>query len=66
MQYIDLRERYNSDVPTIAGILDMIEIIFPSFSYGWLFDELKGRLQRELDFLEEAKNGQRCARGAIQ
>ena len=62
MQYIDLRERYNSDVPTIAGILNMIEIIFPTFSYGWLFDELKGRLHRELDFIEEAKNGERCAK----
>ena len=62
MQYIDLRERYNSDVPTIAGILNMIEIIFPTFSYGWLFNELKDRLHRELDFIEESKNGERCAK----
>ena len=62
MQYIDLRERYNSDVPTIAGILNVIEIMHPSFSYGWLFNELRGRLHRELDFIEEAKNGERCAK----
>ena len=62
MQYIDLRERYSSDVPTMAAILNVIEIMHPSFSYGWLFNELKGRLHRELDFIEEAKNGERCAK----
>ena len=49
-------------MPTIAAILNFIEIVFPSFSYGWLFNELKGRLHRELDFVEEAKNGERCAK----
>ncbi len=62
VQYIDLRERYKSDVPTMAAILSVVELMHPSFAFGWIFKELRGRFARELDFLEEADNSERCAR----
>jgi aarF domain-containing kinase len=61
VQYIDLRERYKSDVPTMSSILNIIEIMHPSFAFGWIFKDLRGRLVKELDFLEEGRNSERCA-----
>ena len=41
---------------------DIAGIIFPDFKYGWLADEFKARLPRELDFELEAQNTKRCAK----
>ena len=32
----------------------------PRFSFRWLLDELKETMCRELDFVEEAKNSEKC------
>jgi predicted unusual protein kinase regulating ubiquinone biosynthesis (AarF/ABC1/UbiB family) len=34
--------------------------MFPNFKYGWLADEFKTRLPKELDFQIEADNAIRC------
>lgn len=40
--------------------MDVAKAIFPNFKYGWLADEFKTRLPRELDFNLEAENAKRC------
>ena len=39
----------------------MAEKIFPDFRYGWLPTEFQTRLPLELNFVEEAKNCEKCA-----
>ena len=41
--------------------VDVAKAIFPDFRYGWLADEFKTRLPRELDFSLEAENAKKCA-----
>lgn len=31
------------------------------FNFGWVLDDLKDSLKQELDFVNEAKNGEKCA-----
>ena len=42
MQYIDLRDRFESDVTTMDSVLNMIQIIHPQFAFKWVLKELKG------------------------
>ena len=62
VQYIDLRDRYDGDVATIKAVLNLTEVVHPKFSFGWILDDLKGNLAKELDFVEEGKNAERCAK----
>jgi predicted unusual protein kinase regulating ubiquinone biosynthesis (AarF/ABC1/UbiB family) len=39
---------------------DTARWFFPDFKYGWLAEEFKLRLPRELDFKIEAQNAERC------
>ena len=60
VQYADLRERFNSDVPTMQAILNMMEIMHPKFGFAWVLKELKGTMAKELDFFQEGRNAERC------
>lgn len=39
---------------------DVAKYFFPDFKYGWLAEEFRARLPRELDFKIEAENAERC------
>ena len=61
VQYIDLRDRFESDVSTMDSVLNMLQIIHPQFAFKWVLKELKGTLENELDFQKEARNSEQCA-----
>ncbi|KAF7404677.1 putative aarF domain-containing protein kinase 5 isoform X1 [Vespula maculifrons] len=66
VQYIDLKDRFYSDMKTLNYLLKIITIMHPKFNLHWVVDELFETLSQELDFEIEGKNSERCARDLKQ
>ncbi|XP_030570803.1 uncharacterized aarF domain-containing protein kinase 5 isoform X2 [Drosophila novamexicana] len=62
VQYSDLQKRFISDLATIIFLQDIIEFIFKDYNFGWILNDLRKNLVHELNFVQEGKNAERCAR----
>lgn len=60
LQYIDLQDRFWGDFATCKFILKMIGVFYTDFNFVWVLEEMKGTLEKELDFINEANNSKRC------
>ncbi|CAL1686188.1 unnamed protein product [Lasius platythorax] len=61
VQYIDLQDRFTSDLKAMVYLLKAITIIHPKFDLHWVLNEVIDTLHMELDFENEGKNGEQCA-----
>lgn len=62
VQYIDLQKRFRSDVNTILFLQDLIAMVHKNYNFGWMLRDLRHSVEKELDFVNEADNADRCAR----
>lgn len=60
VQHTHMTDTAAADHATVELIVNTLHRFFPSFDYRWLIDEISESLPKELDFLIEAKNSERC------
>jgi aarF domain-containing kinase len=61
VQHRGLAQSSEADVRAIAWLVRTLRRVFPGFNYQWLVDEIELNLPRELDFVLEARNMDKCA-----
>ncbi|KAL6069470.1 putative aarF domain-containing protein kinase 1 [Balamuthia mandrillaris] len=61
VQFHGLHQRAWGDVRTIALLIDGVAWLFPEFEFKWLVTEFNNNLPKELDFVNEGRNGERLA-----
>lgn len=59
VQHAGLRETSHADIATVVALAHLVKAMFPRFDYMWLADEVQRNLPLELDFMNEARNGNR-------
>lgn len=62
VQYCDMRERFAGDMATMELLCDAATLAHPKFDFGWIIRRARRELEMELDFENEARNAERCAR----
>lgn len=62
VQYSDLKNRFTSDLGTIIFLQDIVEFFFNDYNFGWIVHQAKNNLIQELNFIEEGKNSEKCAK----
>uniref|UniRef100_J3LRU8 ABC1 atypical kinase-like domain-containing protein n=1 Tax=Oryza brachyantha TaxID=4533 RepID=J3LRU8_ORYBR len=60
VQHDHLTDTSVIDIATVGLIVNTLHYIFPTFDYRWLVDEIRESAPKELDFLNEAKNSEKC------
>jgi aarF domain-containing kinase len=61
IQYPNLRREARADLVAIRFAAALIELAAPAFGYTWLLPDIEASLRAELNFLQEARNGERLA-----
>ncbi|TFJ81782.1 hypothetical protein NSK_007030 [Nannochloropsis salina CCMP1776] len=62
IQYPRLASQVESDFFTLKVLATVVGAMFRDWEYTWLFPELEESVHLELDFLQEATNGERVGR----
>ncbi|XP_026826614.1 uncharacterized aarF domain-containing protein kinase 5 isoform X2 [Ooceraea biroi] len=62
VQYMNLQDRFISDLKGIVYLLKAITYVHPKFDLHWIFAEIIDRLHLELDFENEGRNSEQCAK----
>lgn len=62
VQYIDLQDRFLGDMFTMRILAVLLGKVYPKLDFADILKELKGNMARELDFVAEATNAEKCAR----
>ncbi|XP_028803763.1 putative ABC1 protein At2g40090 isoform X2 [Neltuma alba] len=60
VQHTHMTDTAAADRATVEFVVNTLHRVFPSFDYRWLVDEIQESLPKELDFLIEAKNSEKC------
>ncbi|GAV85603.1 ABC1 domain-containing protein [Cephalotus follicularis] len=60
VQHTHMTDTAAADHATVEFIVTTLHRFFPSFDYRWLVDEMRESIPKELDFLVEAKNSEKC------
>ncbi|CAN6710068.1 unnamed protein product [Malus baccata var. baccata] len=60
VQHTHMTDTAAADCATVNFIVNTLHQIFPSFDYRWLIEEMRESLPKELDFINEAKNSEKC------
>jgi aarF domain-containing kinase len=54
-----LERSIESDISTMSALVRFTRLFFPSFDFGFMVDEFKSRLEKEIDFEAEGRNCER-------
>ncbi|XP_057523186.1 putative ABC1 protein At2g40090 [Amaranthus tricolor] len=60
VQHTHMTDTAAADYATVELIVNTLHRLFPNFDYRWLIAEVRESLPKELDFLVEAQNSQKC------
>lgn len=60
VQHTHMTDTAATDRAIVELIVNTLHWFFPSFDYRWLVAEMRESLPKELDFLVEAKNSEKC------
>ncbi|KAH0454578.1 hypothetical protein IEQ34_016502 [Dendrobium chrysotoxum] len=60
VQHTHLTDTATADIATVTLIVNALNWCFPEFDYRWLVDEIRESSPKELDFLFEARNSEKC------
>eukprot|EP00008_Paramoeba_atlantica_P010771 CAMPEP_0201480656 /NCGR_PEP_ID=MMETSP0151_2-20130828/5101_1 /ASSEMBLY_ACC=CAM_ASM_000257 /TAXON_ID=200890 /ORGANISM="Paramoeba atlantica, Strain 621/1 / CCAP 1560/9" /LENGTH=413 /DNA_ID=CAMNT_0047862591 /DNA_START=473 /DNA_END=1714 /DNA_ORIENTATION=+ len=60
VQHPHLAKTARADAETVSFFAKVLNKIFPDFDYLWLANEIKLNLPKELNFMNEGENAERC------
>lgn len=60
VQHTHMTDTAAADYATVELIVNTLHWLFPDFDYRWLIAEVRDSLPKELDFLVEAQNSEKC------
>ncbi|CAM9664002.1 unnamed protein product [Chrysoparadoxa australica] len=61
LQYPGLEQQVRKDLVTMRFLAALLGKLFPDYQYSWLLPDFEESLELELDFIQEAANGERMA-----
>ena len=61
VQYPGLERQVTVDMFTVRLLVNLLGRAFPGFEFSWMLPEFEDSLKLELDFRQEARNGERVA-----